>query len=141
MLRFTPYLNFMGNTEEAMNFYRSVLGGEFTLFQRYGDIPGGDKIPVEDQQKINHIALTFGDGLELMATDFLPSMGQQMAAGNNFHICLHAGSEKEADRLFKGLCDKGKIEMPMNRTFWGAYFGMCIDRFSIQWMINYTYTK
>lgn len=141
MLSFNPYLNFMGNTEEAMTFYQSVLGGEFTLLQRYGDIPGGDKLPLEDQQKINHISLAFGNGLALMATDFLPSMGQQIAAGNNFHICLHASSEKETDRLFNGLCAGGKVEMPLNKTFWGAYFGMCADRFGVQWMINYTYTK
>jgi PhnB protein len=141
MLSFNPYLNFMGNTEEAMNFYKTVLGGQFTLFQRYGDIPGGDKMPADDQQKINHISLTLPNGLTLMATDLLASMGQQLAKGNNFYICVNAESEKEVDRLFKGLSEGGKIEMPVNRTFWGAYFGMCADKFGIQWMLNYTYTK
>ena len=39
MARVSIYLNFMGDTEEAFGFYRSVFGGEFTAFQRMGEIP------------------------------------------------------------------------------------------------------
>ena len=57
--------------------------------------------------------------------------------GNNYHICLQTEGEKEADRLFAALSDEGKIEMPMNKTFWGAYFGMCMDKFGVYWMISF----
>lgn len=140
MLTVSPYLNFPGNTEEAMNYYKSIFGGEFTLFQRYGDIPGGDKMPENEQQKINHISLPVGN-TTLMATDFLDFMNQKMEPGNNFHICIQAQSEKEVDKLFEGLSAGGKIEMPVNKTFWGAYFGMCRDKFGIQWMVNYSYNQ
>ena len=76
-----------------------------------------------------------------MATDTLASMGQPLKAGNNFHIHLQAENEPEADRLFAGLSAGGKVEMPMNKTFFGAYFGMCQDKFGIYWMINFTHTK
>lgn len=67
--------------------------------------------------------------------------GNQLKIGNNFHICMQAESEKEADRLFNALSAEGKIEMPMNKTFWGAYFGMCEDKFGLLWMINFTYPQ
>ena len=137
MLNVNPYLHFMGNTEEAMNFYKSVFGGEFSIFQRYKDMAGGEKMSEEDQEKMIHVSLPFGKGNVLMASDNLESMGHQITAGDNFHICLHTESEKETDKLFKALSEKGKIEMPLNKTFWGAYFGMCRDKFGIQWMISY----
>ncbi len=141
MLSVNPYLHFMGTTEEAMNFYKSVLGGEFTIFQRYKDVPGGEKMPPEAQEKIMHISLTIGNGHTIMATDTLDSMGQDMITGNNFHLCIQARNEVEVDRIFNGLSAGGKIDMPVNKTFWGAYFGMCRDKFGIQWMVNYSYNQ
>jgi len=141
MLGINPYLNFTGNTEEAMKFYKSVLGGEFTIFQRFKDIPGGEKMSREDQEKFIHISLTINKHTTIMATDTIESMGQKLVAGNNFHICIQAESEAEADKFFGGLSKGGKVEMPMNKTFWGAYFGMCVDKFGVQWMINYTEVK
>jgi PhnB protein len=139
MLGTTPYLNFMGNTEQAMTFYKSVLGGEFTIFQRFKDVPGGEKMSADDQEKIIHISLTIGNHTTIMATDALESMDQKLVAGNNFHICIHTENETEADKIFEALSKGGEIEMPMNKTFWGAYFGMCRDKFGIYWMINYTH--
>ncbi|MEJ0101915.1 MAG: VOC family protein [Bacteroidota bacterium] len=137
MTGLNPYLHFMGNTEAAMNFYKSVFGGEFTIFQRFKDIAGGEKMSPEDQQKIIHISLPIGKGNVIMATDSLESMGQSLVSGNNFHIYIHAESEKEVDKLFNALSAGGSIEMPVNKTFWGAYFGMCMDKFGIQWMISF----
>jgi PhnB protein len=141
MLNINPYLNFMGNTEEAMNFYKSALGGEFTIFQRFKDTPGGEKMQAADQDKIIHISLQIANGITIMATDALESMGQSLIAGNNFHICIQAESEKEVDKMFNALSAGGKVEMPLNKTFWGSYFGMCRDKFGIQWMINYDYNQ
>ncbi len=141
MLNITPYLNFMGNTEQAMNYYKSILGGEFTIFSRFKEVPGGEKMSAEDQEKIIHISLTLGNGMTIMATDSLESMGQSLVAGNNYHLCIHASTEAEADKLYAELSRDGKIEMPMNKTFWGTYFGMCQDKFGIYWMISFEHKK
>ncbi|HZY78204.1 MAG TPA: VOC family protein [Cyclobacteriaceae bacterium] len=135
----SPYLHFMGNTEEAMTFYKSVFGGKFLIHQKFRDLPGSERMPKQELDKIIHISLDMGNGNTLMATDALESMGQQLTIGNNFHICVHTESEKETDRLFNDLAAGGEVEMPLNKTLWGAYFGMVKDKFSIQWMISYTY--
>lgn len=75
-----------------------------------------------------------------MATDMMDEISD-LKFGNNFHICLQTDSEKEADKLFQSLSKDGRIEMPMNKTFWGAYFGMCQDKFGVLWMINYTFQQ
>lgn len=127
----------MGNTEAAMNFYKSVFGGEFMTFSRYKDVPGGEKMIDAEKEKIMHASLPVGGNI-IMGTDMLESMGHSLITGNNVSICIEAESEQEVDRLFQALSAGGKVEMPANKTFWGAYFGMCIDKFGIKWMLNYS---
>jgi PhnB protein len=141
MHRIDIYLNFNGNSEQAFLFYKSIFGGEFIAAQRYKDVPGGDKMPAEDQEKMMHISLKITPHTSLMASDNVASNRSSLREGNNFHICIQAGNEKEADKLFGALSKDGTIEMPMNKTFWGAYFGMCVDKFGILWMINFTYPQ
>ena len=135
MATINPYLNFMGHTEEAFNFYKSVFGGEFSMFQRFADMPGGDKMSAEDQQKVLHVSLPI-NGTVLMATDAVESMGQNVVFGNNMTINITPENEAEADRLFSGLSVGGKIMMPLEKAFWGAYFGMLVDKYGVQWMVN-----
>src|SRR5688572_21324585 len=98
MLNTNPYLHFMGNAEEAMGFYKSVFGGQFSVSQRYKEIPGGEKMPVADQEKMIHISLTIpGGGVTIMASDSIQPMGDNITFGNNYHICLQAESEAEVD--------------------------------------------
>lgn len=133
-----PYLNFPGNTEEAFNFYKSVFGGEFAGgVYRFKDVPDADKLSEEDKNKVMHVALPIGSGNMIMGTDALESMGFKVNPGNNFYISITPDSREEADRLFKGLSAGGKVEMEMQDTFWGAYYGSFQDKFGIKWMINF----
>jgi PhnB protein len=141
MISTNPYFNFQGNTGEAMNFYKSVFGGEFTIYHRFKDMPGCEKMPPDEQEKFMHISLTTPKGHIFMATDALESMDQKIIFGNNCHTIIHTESEAETDKLFNGLSLGGKVEMPVNKTFWGAYCGMCRDKFGVQWMVNYTYPQ
>jgi len=141
MAAINPYLNFPGNAEDAFNFYRSVFGGEFITLQRFKDTPEADRVPDNEKDKIMHVALPIGKGNILMATDALESMGHKLTAGNNFHITIEAENKEEAEKLFNGLSQDGKIEVPLEDTFWGAYFGMFKDKFGVQWIMNYTYTQ
>jgi PhnB protein len=137
MITINPYLNFTGDTEKAMIFYKSVFGGEFNIIQKFKDMPGGDKIAEVDQQKIMHLSLPIGNNNHLLASDALESMGQTLNVGTNFTLTINTESEKEADKIFNALSHGGQITMAMNKAFWGAYVGMLTDKFAIQWMISY----
>jgi PhnB protein len=138
MTTINPYLNFNGNTEEAFNFYRSVFGGEFLALMRFKDSPGCEGLSEADKERIVHVALPVGNGGVLMATDSMESFGHKLAVGNNFYIAISPDSKEEADRLFQGLSAGGKIEMPIQDMFWGAYYGSFADKFGVQWMVNYS---
>ena len=138
MAKLNPYLNFDGKAEEAFNFYRSIFGGEFVGgINRMGDAPGTENLPVEEKNRVMHIALPVGGDL-LMASDICPSFGQHLRVGNNNYVSIFPESREEADRLFKGLSEGGTVEMPMEDQFWGAYYGSFQDKFGTYWMVNYT---
>ena len=137
MATINPYLNFLGNTEEAFNFYKSVFGGEFAMLQRFKDSPESDKVPANEKDMIMHIALPIGKANVLMATDALESMGHKLTMGDNISLSVSADSKEEADQLFNGLSAGGIIQMPLQDMFWGSYFGMCKDKFGIQWMMSF----
>ena len=139
MATINPYLNFNGNTEEAFNFYKSVFGGEFATVMRYGETPACDGMELSeaDKAKIMHIALPIGNGNVLMASDWVEATGQKLDEGGNFALSMSVDSREEADRVFNGLADGGKEEMPLNDTFWGAYFGMLEDKFGVRWMVSH----
>ena len=141
MATLNPYLNFAGNTEEAFKFYKSVFGGDFKTLLRFKDTPEAGKIPPNEKDKIMHVALPIGKGNTLMATDALESMGQKLILGNNMYLSIEAESKEEAKKIFSGLSAGGKVTMPLDDAFWGAYFGMLTDKFGIKWMVNYTYPQ
>lgn len=137
MTTISIYLNFNGNTEEAFNFYREVLGGNIMVIQRFKDTPEAGEVAAEDANKIMHISMSVGKNMVFMGTDSLESKGHKLMVGNNFHISVSTESEDETRRIFNELSKGGKVEVPLDKMFWGAYFGMCTDKFGVQWMVSY----
>lgn len=140
MITANIYLTFKGNCEEAFNFYKSVLGGEFQMMSRFSEMPpqeGMPPLPEEDQNKIMHVSLPLSGDSVLMGSDSAGPWAAGFQAGNNFSISLSTDSKEEADRLMAQMSDGGRVEMPMADTFWGSYFGMCVDQFGIAWMISH----
>ncbi|HEX6168746.1 MAG TPA: VOC family protein [Chitinophagaceae bacterium] len=138
------YLNFKGNCEEAFNFYKSVFGGEFPYIGRFKDMPpqeGMPALPKDMEDKIMHVSLPISKETMLMGSDTGGEWAPSFIQGNNFSISISAESQQEADRFFNELSKGGKVTMPMNKTFWGDYFGMFADKFGINWMVSYNMQK
>ncbi len=138
------YLTFNGNCEEAFTFYRSVFGGEFPYMGRFKDMPAGDesmKMPDDHANRIMHVSLPVSKETMLMGSDTGGEWSSGFTQGNNFSISITAGSKEEAEQLFNGLSDDGKVTMTMNKTFWGDYFGMFADKFGINWMVSFNEAK
>lgn len=130
--RLNPYLNFSGNTKEAMEFYKSVFGGTLNV-NTFGEY--GEQDP-DLADKVMHAQLETDNGFTLMASD--PPPGMEVQTGNNMAISL-SGDETNA---LRGYWDKlsagGNILMPLEKQMWGDTFGMCTDQFGLPWMVNIT---
>jgi PhnB protein len=137
MAAVNPYLQFDGNCEAAFNFYRSVFQTEFQTLSRFGDAPANGGICPGPENNIMHVALPIGRGTLLMGSD-TPEGGPAFQEGNNFALALNPDNEEEAKRLFAALSEGGTVIMPMEKTFWGALFGLVKDAYGISWMVNYT---
>lgn len=140
MAKVSTYLNFARNTEAAFNFYKSIFGGEFTnKIHRMGEVPpqpGQPALAEADKNLVMHVELKILGGHVLMGTDAPESMGFNVKFGNNIYINLEPDTRAETDKLFQALSAGGKVEMPLQEMFWGAYFGSCTDKYGIQWMFN-----
>lgn len=139
--RISSYLNLPGNTEEAFLFYKSVFKTEFINgINRFGELPADPSQPpmAENVKKmVLHVELPLLGNHILMGTDAPKEMGFTVVAGNNMYIQIEPETKEEADRIFSELSAGGKVEMPIQDMFWGAYFGSFTDQFGINWMINY----
>jgi PhnB protein len=130
------YLNFNGNCEEAFNFYKVVFRKDIAYIGRYKDVPKTDKqIFQETDDKIMHITLPISKETILMGSDNTEAYKESITY-SNFSLIIHTDSKVEADRLFMELAENGQIKVPMNLTFWGSYYGICVDRFGISWKIT-----
>ena len=130
------YLMYNGTCEEAINFYKEVLGGNVTQMQRYGELPGSSSDTYKD--KIMHAVMEAGN-LTLMFSDSGEKTNVEF--GNNFSIVIDCKSDGELKRTFDALSTGGTVTMPLQDTFWGATFGMCTDKYSVNWMLNYDKPK
>jgi PhnB protein len=137
MTTINPWINFNGNAEEALNFYRSVFGGEFTKIVRFKDIASAE-MPVskDDENKIMYIALPIGNGNVLIANDVPEFLGKVSENENRSKIAVSVESKEEAERLLSGLSAGGQVEMPLSASPWGTNFAMFRDRYGIEWIIE-----
>ena len=141
MATLSPYINFRGNCEEAFNFYKSVFGSDFGMVSRYKDMPAteGAHMTGMDGEKIMHISIPISKETVLMGSDIGGEWAKHSVEGNNIQISINTQSEEEAKKIFNGLSAGGRVNMPLEKTFWGALFGMFTDKFGINWMVNYDY--
>jgi PhnB protein len=130
-VRLNPYLSFRDEARQAMEFYQSVFGGELML-STFAEMQASED-PAE-QEKIMHGMLEAPDGLVLMGADTPNSMEYTPAEGMSVSL---SGDD---DAVLRGYWDElsasGSVNVPLEKAPWGDSFGMCTDRFGIDWMIN-----
>ena len=129
--RLNPYIHFDGNAREAMEFYQEALGGDLAL-NTFGEAGADD--PALTRQIMHGMLET--NGMTLMASDSPP--GVTHTAGNNMAVSLSGDNADELRGYWAALIAGGAVTVPLERQVWGDEFGMCEDKFGINWMVNIT---
>jgi PhnB protein len=129
--KLNPYLAFRDNARAAMEFYQAVFGGKLTLntFKEFH----ASQDPSEDD-KIMHSMLEAENGIAFMAADTPNSM--EYSPGTNISMSLSGDNEAELRGYFEKLTAGGTVTEPLEKAPWGDTFGMCTDKFGINWMVN-----
>jgi PhnB protein len=128
------YLSFDGTCAEAMRHYEKTLGGKLVALMKHSETPGGMQVSPENADRIMHACLTLPDGAMLMAGDAV--CGQPYEGMKGFTLALTYPTVTEAKRAFDALSTGGKVQMPLQKTFWAETFGMLVDRYGAPWAIN-----
>jgi PhnB protein len=131
-MQLNTYLNFNGQCEAAFKFYERCLGANIKSMAPFESTPSAEHVPADWRKKIMHAEIAVGNQT-LMGSDAMPDQYQKP---QGFSVSLHIDKPAEADRIFESLAENGKIQMPIQPTFWAARFGMLVDQFGIPWIIN-----
>ena len=131
-----PYLSFRDNAREAMEFYKSVFGGELTL-STFAQLQAD--VGPEGADKIMHGQLDGDNGITLMGSDTPKHMNPDGGdIVNATSISLSGDDEPTLRGYWEKLVDGGVEQQPLVVAPWGDAFGMCSDRFGVNWMVNIT---
>jgi PhnB protein len=133
MTQINAYLTFDTNCAEAMTFYKNCLDAELVLNKVEGSAME-EHCPAAMKGMVMHASLTKGN-ITLMASDRM-SPGE-LIRGNGMSLSLNCSSEEELRSYFNALSAGGKVIEPVKEQFWGALFGMFIDKFGVMWLLNY----
>jgi PhnB protein len=135
MPQLDPYLFFDGNCAEAMRFYERTLGAKLEMMLKHSDSPVANQSPPGMADRIMHARLVLGErGDALMASDWM--VGQPYEKMQGFSLSFNCATAAEAKRVFDALAEGGRVNMPLQKTFWAEAFGMLVDRFGTPWMVN-----
>ncbi len=133
-MKLNTYLNFPGNCKQALEYYEKHLGGQIAIISTYESMPEPKSIPPGlANNSVLHARIELADTV-LMASDGPPERVQPMRSA---YLSLTADSNEEAERIWSALVDGGEIFMPLAETFFAFRFGMCRDRFGVNWMVIY----
>ena len=133
-IKLTPHISiaFNGQCEAAFRLYERCLDGTIALMLRWGESPAAAEAPPGWEAKIYHATLKIGDAV-ITGGDVNPNQYEQP---QGFSLVLDMDDLAAAERIFVALAEGGKIQMPLQETFWAARFGALVDRFGIAWSIN-----
>jgi PhnB protein len=130
----TPYLDFSGRCEEALEFYRKALGAEVEMLMRFNESPEPPPpgmLQKGFEKKVMHVSFRVR-GVLLMATDGCDDKSKF----DGVRLALALPTEADARRAFDALADGGSVQMPLTKTFWSPWFSMLTDRFGLGWMVT-----
>ncbi len=132
-MQINAYLTFDGNCRQAFEQYARVLGATITMVSTFGESPAAAHVPAAAHDQLIHVRIE-RDGWVLMGSD---SGGMPYQGIHGVSVSVNVDSADEAERVFNGLSDGGKVTMALGKTFWAERFGMLVDRFGAAWMVNF----
>ncbi|HEY2224701.1 VOC family protein [Actinomycetospora sp.] len=126
------HLNFRGDAREALEFYRSVSGGDMTIV-RYQDL-GAVEDPAEAEQ-VMWGQVVAANGFHVMAFD-VPSSRAWDTGVDPFFVALRGQTVEEITAIWEKLVDGATVRQPLGPAAWGPAYGMLTDRFGVTWVLD-----
>ena len=131
-MKMSVHLNFNGNCNEAFALYQKVFGTDKPFVMTYSQAPQAAPVPPDWGDKVMHTSIPLGEA-RLMGCD--APAGRSTPMGG-FQVCVESKDQAEVRRIYEALKEGGNVVMPLDKTFWSPLFGMCTDKFGVNWMVS-----
>jgi len=142
----TTHLNFRGDARAALEFYRSVFGGELSV-ATYGDFGMPRELPGAENVVFGQVETA--QGFRVMAYD-IPgqSGGSARGAGSTrrengvtvtdqpFFVAVRGETLTEVEGYWAALSVGATIVEPLAASAWSPGFGMLTDGFGVTWILD-----
>lgn len=134
-MKVNPYIVTNGNGREAVEFYQKVFDAEVIGIQSFGQMPASPDMPMPEEAKnlIAHALFKIGE-TEIMLSDNFPGNSYQL--GDQLNLCIMADDKEQAKKYYDALQDGGKVDMPLQETFWSPAYGIVTDKFGVTFQIS-----
>ena len=128
------HLHFMGDCQEALDFYGKIFNTSHGRIVNYGESPSDPNNPLPEgyADKIMNTEMDIA-GFTVMFSDGYP--GWEAVKGNHVTLTANTNTVDEATRIFSGLQENGNVLMPLGETFFSEAYGMLIDKYGVLWHI------
>jgi PhnB protein len=120
-LELEPFVFFYGRCAQALEFYKSALGGSYEIAARDGDT-------------VQYATFT-APGISFKASDGNKT-GAIRADDGNISLALNVPDPTRAVEIFNALGDGGKVLTKFGEAEWGGKFGALHDRFGTEWFVT-----
>jgi PhnB protein len=137
-MKLLPYIIFNGKCEEALHFYERVMGGEIRNLMQYKGSPA--EASANNINDVLHAHFAVDGNVLFMSSDSGKGATVPSTAGM-VYLSLDFEDHGRMQNVFAAMSDGGRVLMPLQDTFWGAHFGMLVDRYGVNWMFNCEKTK
>ena len=133
MTQLIPYINFADEGREAIEFYKTVFGGE-AIVTLVKDSAMAAQMPAEWGERVMNLDFRSGD-IHFMGSDIISDQIGKVP-GNMMSIAVACDSVEQLHDYYDKLMAGGKEIMAPGDSGWGSIFGQCIDKFDVQWMLD-----
>ncbi len=134
-MSFSLFINFDGNCREAAEFYAKAFNSKVEQMMLYKDAPPNPDYPMAeaDKDRVMYCQVPIF-GCNVMFCDVPSNMS--LTIGDNISPTLGGKDGAELTRVFHALSEGGKVEMPLEKTFWSELYGMVVDKFGVIWQVS-----
>ena len=119
----TTHLNFRGNARAALEFYRTVFGGDLAVVDHAGT----------DQVMWGQVAAD--NGFRVMAYD-VPGDLSYDPGDKPVFVSVRGTDPDEITTFWTGLSDGATVVQDLGPAGWSPLYGMLRDRFGVTWVLD-----
>ena len=124
-----PAIGFQGNCDDAINFYKEVLGAEVKTISYFRDAPSNSGMDESLPPNFVMYSEVLIFGATIVMTDGIEKPLE------SFWMQLSFDTAEEVTSVFNKLADGGEIVETPTPQFWASLNGYVNDRFGVHWNV------